>query len=80
MIPRALIIEDEPALSAALETALRRIGCAVEAVASGKAAQQWLKTNTYSVVVLDIGLPDMSGLTVLKELRQQYERRHVVRC
>ena len=71
MIPRVFIIEDEPALSAALETALRRIGCAVETVASGKAALQWLKTNTYAVVVLDIGLPDMSGLQVLKELRKR---------
>ena len=69
MIPTVLIIEDEAALCAALETALRRVGCAVETAASGKAALQWLKSKSYAAAVLDIGLPDMSGLQVLKELR-----------
>ena len=69
MIPTVLIIEDEAALCAALETALRRVGCAVETAASGKAALQWLKSKSYAAAILDIGLPDMSGLEVLKELR-----------
>ena len=69
MIPTVLIIEDEAALCAALETALRRVGCAVETAASGKAALQRLKSKSYAAAVLDIGLPDMSGLKVLKELR-----------
>lgn len=71
MIPTVLIIEDETALSAALETALRRVGCAVDSAASGKAGLQWLKSKSYAAVVLDIGLPDMSGLKVLKELREK---------
>ena len=69
MIPTVLIIEDEAALCAALETALRRVGCAVETAASGKAALHWMKTKSYAAAILDIGLPDMSGLEVLKELR-----------
>lgn len=69
MIPTVLIIEDEAALCAALETALRRTGCAVETAASGAAGLARLNSKEYSAVVMDIGLPDMSGLSVLKELR-----------
>jgi DNA-binding NtrC family response regulator len=78
MIPRVLLIEDEAALSAALETALRRIGCAVESVATGRAGLERWEMQPFSLIVLDIGLPDQSGLNVLETIRQQDERTPVL--
>lgn len=67
--PQVLLIEDEAALGAALETALRRVGCAVVGASTGQAGLQRLSNQSFSAVVLDIGLPDMSGLQVLSRLR-----------
>ena len=72
MPPRVLLIEDEPSLGAALEIALRRIGCAVVPATGGRAALERLASGSWDAAVLDIGLPDMSGLEVLAALRQRH--------
>ena len=64
---RVLIVEDEHALSLALSTAVVRAGAEAERVASGAAALEALAADDFSLVILDIGLPDMSGLDVLRE-------------
>ncbi len=65
-----LIIEDEHALGTALSFLVRRMGHLPTLVASGAAGLAALAGDVYAVVVLDIGLPDMSGLKVLEKLRQ----------
>jgi DNA-binding NtrC family response regulator len=73
MPTRILIVEDEHALGTALELATRRAGMLPELVASGTGALRVLNgkgTEAPHAVVLDIGLPDMSGLEVLKTLRR----------
>jgi len=68
-----LIVEDEHALGTALGFAVRRIGHLPSLVATGAAALQSIKQQPPAMVVLDIGLPDMTGIEVVKELRQSHE-------
>jgi two-component system KDP operon response regulator KdpE len=65
----ALIVDDEPAIRRFLRTTLEAQGYHVEEVETGKAALQAMKRAAPSVLILDLGLPDMDGLEVLAELR-----------
>jgi DNA-binding NtrC family response regulator len=64
-----LIVEDEHALGSALSLAVRRLGHLPELAPSGAAALERLATSRVDAVVLDIGLPDMSGVKVLERIR-----------
>ncbi len=66
---RVLLVEDDPQLGDGLTVGLRQSGFAVDWVKDGSAADQALSTETFDVVVLDLGLPKMSGMEVLKRLR-----------
>jgi DNA-binding NtrC family response regulator len=70
-MPSVLIIEDEYALAAALSTVVRRLGAEPVVAASGQSGLDKARRQVFDVVLLDIGLPDMSGLKVLAGLRQQ---------
>jgi DNA-binding response OmpR family regulator len=64
-----LIVEDEERIAAFLEKGLRAHGYAVESVQSGTEALDCTIHADISLVILDLGLPDMDGLEVLKILR-----------
>lgn len=64
-----LIIEDEHALGNALSLAVRRLGHLPTLAASGAAALERIRERAFEAIVLDIGLPDMSGLDVLGKIR-----------
>jgi two-component system OmpR family response regulator/two-component system response regulator TctD len=66
---RILIAEDDPVIADGLLHALRKSGCAVDHVASGTDADAVLTREQFDLVVLDLGLPKMSGLDVLRRLR-----------
>jgi DNA-binding response OmpR family regulator len=66
---RVLLVEDEPRVVADITTALERSGYAVDRVADGEAAWFQGDTEDYDAVVLDLGLPKLDGLTVLKRWR-----------
>ena len=66
---RLLVAEDDPILADALSHALRGAGHAVDAVGDGTAADTALATSRFDAVVLDLGLPRMDGLEVLRRLR-----------
>ena len=72
--PRVLIIEDEVALARALATVCQRLGAVARLCASGRRGLQELAAGTFALVVLDIGLPDMSGLRVLETINQTTPR------
>ena len=66
-----LIIEDEQALAATLGSICRRMGYDARLCFSGQRGLKAAKEETFSLAILDIGLPDISGLDVLKALREQ---------
>jgi two-component system OmpR family response regulator len=65
-----LLVEDEPTLRAMLRTGLGEAGYAVDEAADGRDAHHLGDTGSYDAVVLDLGLPLLDGLTVLKRWRE----------
>lgn len=68
---RILLAEDEKELSNALVTILQRNGFSVDAVYNGGDALDYLEADNYDGVILDIMMPKVDGLTVLKNLREK---------
>lgn len=66
---RILLVEDEPTLSRQLEEGLEQAGYAVAVAANGRDAQYLGEVEAFDAVVLDLGLPLMDGITVLKHWR-----------
>jgi two-component system, OmpR family, KDP operon response regulator KdpE len=66
---RVLIVEDEPALLRALRINMRARGYEVFTAASGRAALTEATRRPPDAVLLDLGLPDVDGVSVIKELR-----------
>jgi len=68
---RILLAEDNTTLAAWLEKALRHGGFAVDCMGDGVDADHVLLTQEYDLVILDLGLPRMDGLDILKRLRRR---------
>ncbi len=68
---RLLLAEDEKELSRALTTILERSNYSVDAVYNGEEALEYLNSNNYDGLILDIMMPRIDGLTVLKKLREK---------
>lgn len=68
---RILVVEDDSVLAAALTRALHQSAYAVDLVADGETANEALATTSYDLVVLDIALPKLDGLSVLRRLRDR---------
>jgi len=68
---RILISEDDSALAEALRFALTQAGFAVDWVANGLAADEALKGSGFGLLILDLGLPKLDGLEVLRRLRRR---------
>ncbi|OGT01602.1 MAG: DNA-binding response regulator [Gallionellales bacterium RBG_16_57_15] len=66
---RILLVEDDALLGDAIQAGLKQSGYAVDWMKDGAAADQALSTEPYAAVVLDLGLPRLSGLEVLRRLR-----------
>jgi two-component system response regulator QseB len=66
---RILLVEDDDLLAAGIRDALERARYAVEWVADGPHALAALQTNTFDLVILDLGLPGLDGIEVLKRVR-----------
>jgi DNA-binding response OmpR family regulator len=68
-MPRVLIVEDHPRMAQAMADALRVQGIACDTVPSLRQAAAFLETVRYDALILDRGLPDGDGLSVLAQLR-----------
>ncbi|MGN6578802.1 MAG: response regulator [Bordetella sp.] len=66
---RILIAEDDSILADGLSRSLRRGGYAVDVVGDGSAADLALASQTFDLLILDLGLPQLAGLEVLRRLR-----------
>ncbi|MES2151161.1 MAG: response regulator transcription factor [Pseudomonadota bacterium] len=67
---RLLLVEDDPMIGESLEEGLRGASYAVDWVRDGNAADSALHTHVYDLVLLDLGLPRLGGLEVLRRLRR----------
>jgi two-component system catabolic regulation response regulator CreB len=67
---KILIVEDEPAISDTIQFVLESEGLETIRVATGLAATPVLDEGAVDLIVLDIGLPDINGLDLLKEIRR----------
>lgn len=70
-IPKILVVEDSPIAFRAEDTILNRLNCQVEHAKDGKTAIDLATKNTYDLIFMDLGLPDLSGDAVTRELRKQ---------
>ena len=66
---RILVVEDEPTLAAQLAEGITTVGYVVDVAHNGVDGNFMGDTESYDAVVLDIGLPQMDGITVLKKWR-----------
>jgi len=67
--PLALIVEDEYDIAMIFARALQAAGLKTDIVRAGDTALAWLSINTPDIIVLDLGLPNVSGEDVLKHVR-----------
>ncbi|MDD2884115.1 MAG: response regulator transcription factor [Dechloromonas sp.] len=66
---RILLVEDDPQLGDGLTVGLRQAGFAVDWLHDGHAADLALQTEQFALLILDLGLPKVDGMDVLKRLR-----------
>jgi len=67
---KLLVVEDEAALSRQLAGALTQAGYAVDRAGDGARADFLVRTEEYDAIVLDLGLPHVDGLTILRGWRE----------
>jgi two-component system, OmpR family, response regulator len=66
---RALIVEDDPSIGADVELGLREAGFVVDRITDGEEGWFAGDTENYAIVILDLGLPGLDGMTVLRRWR-----------
>lgn len=75
---RVLIVEDYLPIQKAVTQGLREAGYAVDATGDGEEGLWYALNNDYDVIVLDLMLPKVDGLTILKRLRSEGHGAHVL--
>lgn len=75
---RILIAEDEPGIAQFLESGLEAAGHTPLVVANGKEAAAMARDDTFDLLLLDLGLPGLDGMTVLRQIRARGDRLPVV--
>lgn len=78
MAQRLLIVEDDPGLQTYLKELLLDNGYAVATASDGVVALNEIKKDTPDLVILDLGLPNMSGEAVCAEIRKKYPQVRVI--
>jgi two-component system OmpR family response regulator/two-component system response regulator QseB len=75
---RILVVEDDALLGDAWQAGLRNAGFAVDWLRDGTAAEAALRAESFSAVVLDLGLPRLAGLELLRLMRARADRTPVI--
>ena len=65
---RVLVVDDHPGIAEAVAAMVRASGCEVAVVHSGEAAMDFLRAGDVDLLILDVSMPGMSGLEVLREM------------
>jgi two-component system, OmpR family, response regulator len=69
-LPNVLVVADDQALRGLFTTLLTRKGFAVDTATDGRVAYDQLQRHTYSVILLDLMMPDVNGFELLERLRR----------
>jgi PleD family two-component response regulator len=69
---RILVVEDEPAIATDISSVLSSTGYIVDVATDGEEGWFRASTDAYDAVILDLGLPKLDGLSVLKRLREVF--------
>jgi len=75
---RALVIEDDPTIGSGLRRGLARAGISADWAKDGASGLEALATTQYGVVLLDLGLPGLSGLDILTSMRRGNDQTPVI--
>ena len=75
---RVLLVEDDALLGEGLQAGLRRAGFAVEWLQDGQSADAAVQTESFAAIILDLGLPKLGGLELLRRLRARSDRTPVL--
>lgn len=75
---RIVLVEDNSSLAKGISYRLEDAGHAVDVLLDGREAEQFLRTEDADLIILDINLPSVDGLTLLKGLRQNGDTRPVI--
>ncbi len=75
---RILLIEDYAPVRKAVVQGLSEAGFAVDAAADGEEGLWYARADTYDVIILDLMLPKIDGLAILKQLREAGSKAHVL--
>ncbi|MGN6370669.1 MAG: response regulator transcription factor [Phycisphaerae bacterium] len=75
---RVLVVEDFTPLREAVVQGLEESGYAVDSTGNGEDALRFARTTQYDVIILDLMLPKVDGLTILKTLRAAHSPSHVL--
>jgi DNA-binding response OmpR family regulator len=69
-LPSVLVVDDDQALRGLFTTLLTRKGFAVDTANDGRVAYDQLQRHTYSVILLDLMMPDVNGFELLEQLQR----------
>jgi DNA-binding response OmpR family regulator len=75
---RILFVEDSKRLQRSVGTGLRKAGYAVDITGDGEEGLWYAESNDYDVIILDLMLPSLDGLTVLRQLRERGRNTHIL--
>jgi len=70
MTPRILVVDDDPHIREVICFALEKAGMTTEVASDGEAALRQFRKRPADMLVLDIGMPELDGLGVCRELRK----------
>ena len=75
---RLLLVEDDESLGDAVKTGLMQFGYIVDWLKDGEAARAALKTESFELIILDLGLPKLSGMNLLQAIRHDGDATPVI--
>lgn len=75
---KILVVDDEPSINSACVVALKLEGYEVDAAETGQQGLDLMKSNSYSLFLLDIVLPDMTGIDILKQAKIKYPKSEAI--
>ncbi|QKW33515.1 response regulator transcription factor [Actinomadura sp. NAK00032] len=75
---RVLVVDDDPRLVKVVASLLRRHGHQVESVPNGELARQVLRRGDVDIILLDVNLPDINGMSLILQLREEDDTTPVI--